>query len=462
MKPVYIILMPFLFLANSLLSQHIIGSWKGALTVQGMQLPLVLHINQNGDSLHSTMDSPLQGAKGIPVDATTFLGNELKFEIKKLTVVYSGQLKGDSISGTFTQSGMNFPLTFKRSAGNTSDDLKRPQTPKPPFNYNIEEISFVNASEGNTLAGTLTTPKNKKQFPVVVMITGSGLQDRDETLFEHKPFWVIADHFTNNGIGVLRLDDRGIGGSSKGKDGTTSADFATDINAAVEWLKQRGYKNIGLVGHSEGGMIAPMVAVKNKDVNFIVSMAGPGIAIDKLMALQVYAVGKSGGESETALESNVAASQKIYDFIKNYKGNDLENELKKEIAAQINMLPVAEQPAANLKEQIINQQAKASASPWFQYFIKFNPDVYLSKLKIPVLAINGSKDVQVIAKENLAGWQSSLQKAGNKNFEIAELQGLNHLFQEAKTGAVAEYAEIEQTISPKALEVMTNWILKLK
>lgn len=165
MKPVYIILMPFLFLANSLLSQHIIGSWKGALTVQGMQLPLVLHINQNGDSLHSTMDSPLQGAKGIPVDATTFLGNELKFEIKKLTVVYSGQLKGDSISGTFTQSGMNFPLTFKRSAGNTSDDLKRPQTPKPPFNYNIEEISFVNASEGNTLAGTLTTPKNKNSFP---------------------------------------------------------------------------------------------------------------------------------------------------------------------------------------------------------------------------------------------------------------------------------------------------------
>lgn len=450
-----------LFSLLSGFGQPLSGSWFGELEIQSMKLPLVLHITQVKDSLKSTMDSPMQEAKGIPVDITTFINHELSFEIKNLTVTYIGKLNmdGKQIEGTFTQGGRQLPLTFKKSEGKEIT-LNRPQTPKQPFTYNVEEVSFANTIQGNTLAGTLTTPKGKKNFPVVVMITGSGPQDRDETLFGHKPFLVIADHFTNNGIGVLRLDDRGVGASSKGKIGATSADFATDINAAVMFLKEKGYKKIGLVGHSEGGMIAPMVANENKDVKFIVSMAGPGIPIDGLMALQTYAALKSGGADEDEATKQVASNKRVYQLIKNYKGDSLEKEIKNVIAKEIEQSEEAKSLSSEKKEEIIHEQTKAVTTPWFLYFIRFNPQDYLSKIKIPVLAINGSKDVQVIAKENLEGIKKSLTKASNKNFETIELPGLNHLFQEAKTGGVAEYAQIEQTISPKVLDIMTKWILK--
>jgi uncharacterized protein len=450
----------------SLSAQTIVGDWAGELNVQGgIKLSLVLHIKaSSNNTLTSTMDSPMQGAKDIPVDVITFVNNELKFGIKKLTVEYAGLLSkdGNVIEGKFTQQGMSLPLTFKRA---TEKDIEfnRPQTPKPPYNYNIEDVSFVNAAEGNILAGTLTTPKTVKflkSFPVVVMITGSGLQDRDETIFGHKPFWVIADYFTKNGIGVLRLDDRGVGGSSKGKEGATTADFATDINAAVKFIVSKGYKNIGLVGHSEGGMIAPMVGTMNKDVKFLVLMAGPGVPIDELMTLQTTAVLKSSGATEQEANASVEANKKIYAMVKNYKGSNLEGAANDVILKEINNSKEAATLTAEQKATTAQQQAKMVASPWFRYFIQFNPQDYLSKIKIPVLALDGSLDVQVTAKENLAGIGSSLKLAGNTKFQTLELPGLNHLFQEAKTGAVSEYGKIEQTISPKALNIMTKWIWK--
>lgn len=459
MKTKIIFLLSAIVFAFSLSAQNITGTWSGDLEVQGMKLPLVLHIQQNKDSLTSTLDSPMQGAKDIAVDITTFSANELRFEIKKLTVVYEGKFSGDSIQGTFKQGGMYLPLKFKK-AGEKATELKRPQMPQPPFNYNIEEVSFINAAQGNTLAGTLTTPKDKNNFPLVVLITGSGAQDRDETLLGHKPFWVIADHFTKNGIGVLRLDDRGVGGSSKGKEDVTSADFATDIDAAVKYLQKRGFKNIGLVGHSEGGMIAPIVATKNKDVKFIVLMAGPGVPIDQLMAAQTYAISKASGATEQEARESVETNKKIYSFIKNYKGDSLEKDMKVIISKELENNTEVKAMAEKQKMMIVQQQVKMVASPWFRYFIKFNPQEYLTKIKIPVLAIDGILDVQVTAKENLASIKSALQKAGNKKFETIELPGLNHLFQEAKTGAPTEYGQIEQTVSPKALDIMTNWILK--
>ncbi len=444
---------------GQIFSQEIVGSWQGELDVQGTQLPLIIHIQKDGNSYKSDFDSPLQGAKGIPIQKTVFENNELTLEAPNLGITYTGKLINDKIEGNFSQSGLNLPLILTRKKDGETV-INRPQTPKPPFNYDTEEVSFENPADKNILAGTISQPKNfNKNAPVLVMITGSGAQNRDEELFGHKPFAVIADDFAKKGIATLRIDDRGIGGSSKGKETDTSENFATDINSAVEFLKAKGYKNIGLIGHSEGGMIAPIVATQNKNVKFLVLMAAPGIAITDLLQKQSYDIAKISGAPEKVLKTNETVNQKGYDFIKNYKGNDLRNELKSLFITELKKLPEDQIAPENIDEKA-EQQSKMVSNPWFQYFIKFNPDFYLSKIKIPVLAINGSLDLQVSAKENLAGIKKSLEKAGNKNFETVEFEGLNHLFQTTKTGNPTEYGQIEETISPKALEKMSSWILK--
>ncbi len=441
-----------LFFIQLINAQNIVGSWKGDIDVQGMKLPFILNIKKDGNSYSSTVDSPKQGAKDIPVDKTDFTDGELSFEQQALGVSYKGKFSNGKIEGTFRQGNFSVPLTFVPNTENFV--INRPQTPKPPFNYDTEDISFQNPKDKNTLAGTIAQPKNfDKNQPVVILITGSGSQNRDEEIFEHKPFAVIADYFAKQGIATLRIDDRGIGGSSQGSGNDTTYNFSTDINSAVDYLMSKGYKNIGLLGHSEGGMIAPMVAAGNKNVKFTVLMAAPGTSIDQLLVQQNYLAGKSMGQSEAQLEANKKINSGIYGFIKNYSGNlyekDLHEFLIKNFKDQMN-----EEAIGNMEQQI--------SKSWFTYFVKFNPDEYLSKLKIPVLALNGSLDFQVPAKENLEAIQQSLTKAGNKNFRTEEIPGLNHLFQEAKTGAFSEYADIEQTISPKALAEMADWIAKLK
>ncbi|WP_294331696.1 alpha/beta fold hydrolase [uncultured Chryseobacterium sp.] len=434
-------------------AQNIEGSWKGELEFQGIKLPLILNIKKNGSVYSSTMDSPKQGAKDIPVDKTDFISNELSFEQKMLGATYKGKLTNGKIEGIFSQNGMQLPLTFTPNTGNGSA-VNRPQTPKPPFTYHTEDITFQNPVDKNTLAGTIAQPENfDKNKPILILITGSGTQNRDEELFEHKPFAVIADDFAKKGIATLRLDDRGIGGSSKGSENDTTYNFATDINTAVDYLVSKGYKNIGLLGHSEGGMIAPMVATMNSKVTFLVLMAGPGTPIDQLLIQQNERAGKLAGQSDLQIIQNEKINSEIYRFIKNYSGNNYDKDLKDFLTKNF---------AGQLGENAIQNIQKQTSSPWFRYFIKFNPDQYLSKIKIPVLALNGSLDFQVSSKENLEAISKSLKKAGNPDFKTQELPGLNHLFQEAKTGAFTEYAEIEQTISPSALNTMTRWILKLK
>lgn len=449
-----LISMVLILLAQTFYAQEIIGPWQGELDIQGMKLPLILHVNKDGENLKSTLDSPKQGAKDLAVSKTEFVNNELKFEATNLGVSYKGTLKDGKIEGTFSQGGMQLPLTFVKSTGENKTVFNRPQTPKEPFDYKTEEVTFVNPIDKNTLAGTISIPKNfKNSDKILVMITGSGKQNRDEELFGHKPFAVIADDFAKKGIATLRLDDRGIGGSSKGKDDDTSANFATDISTAVDFLVKKGYKNIGLIGHSEGGMIAPIVSTTNKNVKFLVLMAGPGTQLDELLLKQNESAGKLAGMSDKDLAEAKIGNQKIYNFIKNYKGNNYETDLKNFMTENFK---------GKMTDAEINQTVNQTKKNWFRYFIKFNPDHYLSKIKIPVLALNGSKDFQVPAKDNLAAIKKSLTKAGNKNFEIAEMEGLNHLFQECKTGAFSEYADIEQTISPKVLEKMSSWILKRK
>lgn len=438
-----------LFSIQILFGQEITGSWKGELEVQGMQLPLIIHIKKDGENLKATMDSPKQGATNIPITTTQFLNNQLNFEVANIGISYKGKLNNTFIEGTFKQGTMEMPLLLsKMEEGDTSHELKRPQTPKAPYNYNTEEVSFVNPTDKNTLAGTISEPKNfDKKATILVMITGSGSQNRDEEIFGHKPFAVIADDFAKKGIATLRIDDRGIGGSSKGTKDDNSTNYAADIKSAVNFLKEKGYQNIGLIGHSEGGMIAPIVATMTKDVKFLVLMAGPGTPIDELLVQQNYLILKLAGMSEEQLQKDLKSNQKIYGFIKNYIGDNYEKDF--------------EQFLKDSGEKINDDAKNELKKSWFKYFLSFNPDDYLSKIKIPVLAINGSLDFQVPAKDNLEAIKKSLTKAKNKDFETYEFEGMNHLFQEAKTGAFSEYSEIEQTISPTVLDKMSSWILKL-
>lgn len=453
MKTKTVFVLAVLLFASLFQAQTIEGSWKGELEFQGMKLPLIINIKKNGSLYSSTMDSPKQGAKDIPVDKTDFVNNELSFEQKMLGATYKGKLTNGKIEGIFSQNGMQLPLTFTPNTGNGSA-LNRPQTPKPPFSYHTEDVTFQNPADKNILAGTIAQPENfDKNKPILVLITGSGTQNRDEELFEHKPFAVIADDFAKKGIATLRLDDRGIGGSSKGTANDTSYHFATDINTAVEYLVSKGYKNIGLLGHSEGGMIAPMVATMNKKVKFLVLMAAPGTPIDQLLIQQNERAGKLMGQNNDQIGQSRKVNSEIYRFIKNYSGNDYEKDLQQFLTKNL---------AGQMDETAIQNIQKQTSSPWFRYFIKFNPDQYLSKVKIPVLALNGSLDFQVPSKENLEAIGQSLKKAGNPNFKTQELPGLNHLFQEAKTGAFTEYAEIEQTISPSALDNISGWILEMQ
>lgn len=456
------VLLFFLFVSfQSVFSQEIQGSWAGSLSIQGTRLPLIFNIQKNGDIYQTTLDSPMQGAKGIPISETTYVNNELQIAASNLNLKFNGLIKGETIEGTFVQNGGSFPLVLTRKL-NDSPVLKRPQEPKPPFDYPVEEVFFVNSIDKNTLAGTLTLPKNKKDFPVVILITGSGSQNRDSEIFGHKPFAVIANDFAQKGIGVLRIDDRGVGGSSKGTPEDTSASFATDISAAVDFLSTRGFTTIGLVGHSEGGLIAPIVAVQNKKVQFVISLAGPGIPIDQMMLLQSESIAKSQGATTTQIEASTAFNKKVYDYIINYKGTNLQADFQPFIKEEFKKMTQNQGLTETQIDEFVAQQTRSITSPWYVYFLKFNPDLYWSKIKIPVLAINGSLDVQVKATENLAGIQASLNKAGNKKATVKELSGLNHLFQEAKTGSTAEYVSVEQTFAPVALDTMSNWILVLK
>lgn len=441
-------------------SQDITGTWSGELEIQGTKLPLLFKIKAEGSTLKSTLDSPKQGAKDIPVKNTLFENNLLTIDASDLGITYQGKLNNNKIEGVFKQGNMQLPLNLEKNDNQKSYSFNRPQTPKGPFNYKTEEVSFINPIDKNTLAGTISVPNNKKEFPIVVMITGSGGQNRDEELFGHKPFAVIADDFAKKGIATLRLDDRGIGNSTQVEKKSTTADFAVDINTAVEFLAQKGYTNIGLLGHSEGGMIAPIVASTNNKVKFIVSMAGPGIKITDLMLKQIEKGELLAGENPEKVKLNVETSKKVFEYILNYKGNDLQKNLEVFYINELKKYPSAFVQQDKIQEEA-KSQAKTLTGDWFLYFLKFDPQNYISKIKIPVLAINGSKDFQVDAATNLDGFRKGLSKAGNKKFEVINFEGCNHLFQECKTGAFSEYAETEQTISPKVLNKMSDWILKL-
>ncbi|MDV6169923.1 alpha/beta fold hydrolase [Flavobacterium sp. DG1-102-2] len=445
-------------------AQDIAGKWHGSLVVPGGKLRLVLNISQGLNGYTATMDSPDQGAKGVAIDKVDFTANTLTFSIASGGISYKGTYDNGIIKGTFTQGEYVLPLELSKNESHVAPALKRPQEPKAPFPYYTEEVSFKNTKAGITLGGTLTLPKKEGNYPIVILITGSGAQDRNEEIFSHKPFLVIADHLTRNGIGVLRYDDRGVGKSGGNPADATSEDFASDTQSAFDYIKTRkeaNKKKIGLIGHSEGGMIAQMLAEKNADIAYIVTLAGPGIQGSELMVLQNYLVGKADGIPENELTTMGNTLRKAYNVILTENDEAARKTAVSEIFEK-EFGPFFESKGVPKDDigRVVLGQVEQVTSPWFVYFLRYNPAPVIQKIKCPVLALNGEKDIQVAAKANLDGIKRAAEKSGNKKVVTKSYPNLNHLFQEAVTGSIQEYETIEQTISPIVLKDITEWLTK--
>ncbi|MDP5229330.1 MAG: alpha/beta hydrolase [Cellulophaga sp.] len=462
MKNITILLITLLTIV-SVTAQDITGKWNGVLKVQGTQLRLVFNVDKTDAGFSATMDSPDQGANGIPVTTTSFENDSINFEVANLLLKYTGELKDNEIIGTFSQGGQVFPMNLSRNEIEKVV-LKRPQEPKKPYPYYSEEVTFQNTKENISLSGTLTLPKKEGVYPVVILISGSGPQNRDEELLGHKPFLVLADHLTKNGIGVLRYDDRGTGESTGNFSTATSADFATDVESAIAYLKTRKevHKNkIGLVGHSEGGLIAPMVASTSKDVDFIVLLAGPGISGGEILLLQQELIARASGTSETDITKTYNLNKTVFDLIVASNSDEkLQEEIKTLLNRALEEDMSNEIPNGMSQDEFVSLQIKQILNPWMQFFIKHDPAPVLEKVKCPVLAVNGEKDLQVPPKENLSAIKNALVKGGNKKVTTIEFPNLNHLFQTSDTGNPAEYGTIEETFSPIALKAVTDWIKK--
>ena len=464
-----VILLNSLLLSQSLSAQNIdkkfiIGSWLGKIAAGAIELRIVFNLSViEKDSLVATLDSPDQGVKNIKLGPVTFTGETIKISAGALLAEYNGTIKSDTlIEGTWNQAGKSAALNLvKLKAAFT---LNRPQEPKPPFSYTSEDVIFANDKFNINLAGTLTIPAGTGPFPAVILITGSGAQNRNEELMGHKPFMVIADYLSRNGIAVLRYDDRGVGKSKGNYSTATTADLATDAEAAFNFLKNYpkiNPKTIGLMGHSEGGLIAPIVAASNPGIAFIVSLAGPGVTGQQIIIRQSQDIGRLSGVSEDQIRKSTETNKKLYAVLRKEKDNKKAEvkilALYKEILEKENTSKEDTEKAANQ----LKASFGAAIYPWFRYFIMTDPAAFWKKVKCPALALNGEKDLQVAADENLPAIEKALRSGGNTSYKTMKLPELNHLFQHCKTGLPAEYGEIEETFSPEALKIITDWILGL-
>jgi uncharacterized protein len=443
----------------------IAGTWLGAIEANGFKLRLVLKVTQGTDGkLVAKLDSLDQAANDLPIDTITSEGGVVSFQAPKLGLSYEGKLNADStqIAGELKQGPASYPLVFKRTE--KAPSLGRPQDPQKPYPYIAEEVSYENTIDKVKLAGTLTLPQGKTPVPAVVLITGSGAQDRNETILGHRPFLVLADHLTRRGIAVLRVDDRGIGGPAPGSPNATSANYVEDVLAGVNFLKGRreiNPKQIGLIGHSEGGMIAPIAAAKSKDVAFIVMMAGLGQTGRDAILMQGDLLTKAGGSSAATTAQVRRVYEQIFDILKVEPDNvAAKKKISEAVTAQLATMDETQKKEFAPVLQTINVQLPMYVSNWFRYFLLFDPAPVLEKVTVPVLALVGEKDLQVPPKENLALIERALKKGGNKQYTGLLMPGLNHLFQHASTGLPGEYGAIDETLAPAALQTISDWILK--
>jgi len=448
-------LLAFVILGSAVCAQpaKIVGNWLGTLEAGPQKLRMGLHITENDKGeLTSSLDSLDQNALGIPVQQTTFTNNKLHLDIPAPPAQYDGTLNGDGneIAGTFTQGAARLPLQFKRvdkieAPGRAS----RPQDPKPPYPYDAEDVSYEN--NAIHLAGTLTLPRGQGPFPAAVMITGSGPQDRDETLLGHKPFWIIADYLTRRGIAVLRADDRGVGKSTGNSLRATLEDASGDVLAGVEYLKGRkeiDAHHIGVIGHSEGGIIGSIAAARSAEIAFVVMLAGTGVTGEQVVYRQGELLARAAGAPNAALAQTRTLQETVFGIIKTEKD---ETAAADKLQAALNRL--------GLPDTVVNATIAQWNSPEMRSMLVFNPAEALRKVKAPVLALSGSRDLQVSPQQNLPAIAAALTEGGNADFALMELPGLNHLFQSCAKCTVAEYSELEQTFSPTALLIMGDWIM---
>lgn len=438
--------------------------WEGRLEMApGVGLRLVLRLSRGAGGLTAVLDSPDQGAYGIAVDEVSLEGGVLRFSVKKIQGAYLGKLDaaGTSADGQWSQRGAHLPLQLSRKSGVAVP--QRPQEPHPPLPYRAVEATVENPAAKVRLAGTLTLPASATPAPAVLLITGSGAEDRDETVFGHKPFLVLADALTRRGVAVLRLDDRGVGGSSGDTASSTSEDFAGDALAAVAWLKARPEvdgKRIGLVGHSEGALIAAMAANRSRDVAFAVLLAGPGLPGEEIVVEQGEAIARAAGvKDEQRFKLQAAEQRRLFKVLRSERDDKV---AKKRLAAILaaGIVPFGAKPSAEATAAI-EGQVQQLTSPWFRFFIDYDPRPALSKLTIPVLSLHGDKDLQVPVKDNVPAIRAALDKAGSKRAIVRTLPGLNHLLQTARTGLPMEYGSIEETMSPSALSAIGDFIAEV-
>lgn len=414
------------------------GVWKGVLDLPGTQLELYFDIGGLDDELSATMTVPAQAVYDLPVDCIQLEGLRLSLEIAGLDMSYSGMLVKNFFLGEFSQHGMKFPMSLVRSE---LPQRLRPQEPVRPFPYREQEVTFRNEQAGIALAGTWTVPEGVSEYDAVILVTGSGAQNRDEALMGHKPFLVLADALTRAGYAVLRYDDRGVGDSEGLFSGATTEDFSYDAQAALSYVRSLpGVRRVGVLGHSEGASIAFLVAARDASCDFVISFAGPGIRGDEVLMSQSRAIYRLSGYPEAQIDQALVLNRAVFDRILSSTSNDAA--LRREVEALVG------------DPQAVNQLL----DPWMYAFIRFSPQEALRRISVPVLAFNGTKDVQVLMDLNLGAIGAALAEGGNQQVRLEALEDLNHLGQHCQSGLPQEYAQIEETIAPEIIHLILEFL----
>lgn len=445
------------------------GTWEGQLQVgpQSLQLFFTLQTDEAG---HWTclLDVPQQNATNIAAKTVDITGQQVRINYPLLNAQYEGHLDPEplSIRGTWTQNGQGFPLQLQLAQADALPEAPpRPQTPQPPFPYTSEPLSFVNPlADSIRLAGTLTLPPGPGPFPTAILISGSGPQNRDEEILGHQPFWIIADYLSRRGIAVYRYDDRGVAESEGNFRLATTKDFASDARAAFQHLQQDpriAADHIGFIGHSEGGIVAPMVASEQRDVAFLILLAAPGVPLADILQTQAILIARAEGVPEDIIQRDSSFNAQVFSVIRGQA---------EEAAQEEALMSILERAYAALSEEeragvgsLYAFQTKTIANlrtPWMKFLLPYNPRQALEQVHCPVLALNGDKDLQVSIEQNLPEIGAALELGPCTDFSLQRLEGLNHLFQYSETGQVSEYGKLEETFSETALERMAQWLGK--
>jgi len=464
MKTITITILSIILAITSALSQDLSGVWHGnAKTPDDKEILFVFLFEKNQETYNATMAIPTFNVEGIKPKSTSLKEGNLTIDGSEFGMKYEGvwDETTNQIEGTYTEGNVKLVLTLKK--GNPKmPKINRPQEPVKPYPYYEEKVNFNNTEASISLSGTFTRPTQNGKYPVVILISGSGRHDRDGSMMTHRPFLVLSDYLTRKGIAVLRYDDRGYGESTGDFSKATTADFAQDVLSAVRYLKSRkdiDTKNIGLVGHSEGGIIAPLASNQTSDISFIVTMAGTGIPGSEISIMQSKILRPFPVPDEAIFEQNVRKSIEIASS--NNEILQIKEELTRHNKSYLTPILKSLGASDDNISKFIKNEVETGLKPWTRYFYTYNPSDEFEKLSIPVLSLNGSKDTQVSATINQNAIRNALIKGNNKNYKIVELENLNHLFQECATGDINEYKDIKQTISPIALKEISNWIFEI-